>query len=93
MNPEYNGGVDADFEYQGGVLELGVGYEQDGFFIQGGPALATPSGESAFGGVTGKAGYGTDVTEKLNMYGEVSFAKFEDIDASFGIKAGAKFKF
>jgi len=27
------------------------------------------------------------------MYGEVSFAKYEDVDAGYGLKVGAKYSF
>jgi hypothetical protein len=33
------------------------------------------------------------VAEKLDLYGEVSFAKYDDIDAGYGLKLGGKFVF
>ena len=44
---------------------------------------------------SGKVGGSVSATEKLDVYGEVSFANFfdEDIDNSYGTKLGAKFAF
>lgn len=93
VNPEFNGGLDSDFEYGGGVLEGHVGYEKGAFYIQGGPALAAPNGGDTQTGITGKTGISGEMAKNLSLYGELSFAKFEDTNASYGVKAGAKYKF
>jgi len=93
LNPEFNGGLDNDFQYGGGVLEGHLGYEKGAFYIQGGPAIAAPDGADSYTGITGKTGLSRSFTENLSLYGELSFAKFEDLDANYGVKAGAKYSF
>ena len=93
INPEYNGSFDNDLEYGGGVIEGHVGYEKGNFYIQWGPAALVPNGGEAAGGFSAKTGYSASLSEEFSLYGEVSTAKFEDMDLSFGAKIGAKYKF
>ena len=92
LNPEFNAGWSGS-DFTGSVLEGHVGWEKDGFYIQGGPAYAQPDGGEAELGFSGKMGIGADVSESFGVYGEVSVAKFEDADANYGLKAGLKYKF
>jgi len=92
LNPEYNHGWSGS-DSLGGVLDAHVGYEQDAFYLQGGPSVAMPDGGDAEVGFSVKTGFSTPIAEKLDFYGEVSVAKFEDTDAAFGAKAGMKYKF
>lgn len=90
VNPEFNQGwVDGN---AAGVLDLHVGLEDGPFYIQGGPALATGGGESEWG-LTGKTGVSGKVSEKMDLYAEVSVAKFDNVDPAYGLKVGSKFKF
>lgn len=93
INPEYNGSFDNNLEYGGGVIEGHVGYEKGNFYIQGGPAALLPSGGDAAGGFSAKTGYSASLSDEFSLYGEVSAAKFEDMDLGFGAKIGAKYKF
>ena len=92
LNPEFNAGWTGS-DFTGSVLEGHVGWEKDGFYIQGGPAYAQPDGGEAELGFSGKMGIGAEVSESFGVYGEVSAAKFDDVDAGYGLKVGGKYKF
>ena len=92
VNPEYNAGwVGSDFT--AGVLDAHVGYESGAFFIQGGPSILNVDGVDVETGFSGKTGLSGAVSDNVDMYGEVSFAKYEDVDAGYGLKVGAKYSF
>ena len=101
VNVETNAGWAGD-NYQGAVTDLHVGYEDDlgtaaGWYIQGGPALVNVDGAEAATHFSGKVGIGVDVTERLNVYGELSAltatSDFDMDDLNVGGKLGAKFSF
>jgi len=92
LNPEYNAGwVGSDFT--AGVLDAHVGYESGAFYLQGGPSVLMVDGADAEVGFSGKTGLSASVADNVDMYGEVSFAKYEDVDAGYGLKVGAKYSF
>ena len=92
LNPEYNAGwVGSDFT--AGVLDAHVGYESGAFYLQGGPSVLMVDGIDAETGFSGKTGLSAAVSDNVDMYGEVSFAKYEDVDAGYGLKVGAKWAF
>ena len=92
-NPEYNHGWSGS-DSLGGVLDAHVGYETDnGFYIQGGPSVLMPDGGEAETGFSAKTGLGVPVSEAFDVYGEVSYAKYKDVDAGYGLKLGGKYKF
>jgi len=92
VNPEYNAGwVGSDFT--AGVLDAHVGYESGAFYLQGGPSVLMVDGADAEVGFSGKTGLSASVADNVDMYGEVSFAKYEDVDAGYGLKVGAKYSF
>ena len=92
LNPEFNAGWSGS-DFTGSVLEGHVGYEKGGFYLQAGPALAQPDGGDAELGISGKMGVSAPVSESFDVYGEVSAAKFDDVDAGYGLKVGGKYKF
>ena len=92
LNPEFNAGWTGS-DFNSSLLEGHVGYEKDGLYIQGGPAYAQPDGGDAELGFSGKMGISAPVTESFDVYGEVSAAKFDDVDAGYGLKVGAKYSF
>lgn len=92
VNPEWNGGWYGS-DFGGGVLDAHVGYEAGSFYVQGGPSVLMPDGGEAETGFSAKTGVSAPVAEKLDVYGEVSFAKYDDLDASYGLKVGGKYKF
>tara|TARA_R110002012_G_scaffold140546_1_gene298202 strand:- start:72 stop:464 length:393 start_codon:yes stop_codon:yes gene_type:complete len=92
VNPEYNAGwVGSDFT--AGVLDAHVGYESGAFYLQGGPSVLMVDGADAETGFSGKTGLSTSVSDNVDMYTELSFAKYEDVDAGYGLKLGAKYSF
>jgi hypothetical protein len=50
-------------------------------------------GGSSEWGFSGKTGLSIPVSDKADVYGELSYAKFEDSDAGYGLKVGAKYFF
>ena len=91
VNPEYNQGF-LGATSLGGVLNLDVGIENGPFYAQLGPALATGTGTSDWG-VAGKAGVSGKVSDQMNLYAEVSAAKFDGADTGYGLKVGSKYTF
>jgi outer membrane autotransporter protein len=100
VNVETNAGWAGD-DYTGATTDLHVGYEgalgeNAGWYVQGGPALVAVDGEELSTRASGKAGVGVDVTERLGVYGEVSFLTAEDKafeDLNVGGKLGLKYSF
>ena len=92
LNPEYNAGW-AGSDFTAGVLDAHVGYESGAFFAQLGPSVLMVDGADAEVGFSGKTGLSAAVSDNVDMYGEVSFAKYEDVDAGYGLKVGAKWAF
>ena len=91
VNPEYNAGFSGS-KFAGSSLELHVGYEEGPWYIQAGPALANDGSDSEWG-MSAKTGLSAAVSEKADLYTEVSYAKFKDSDAGYGIKLGSKYRF
>ena len=88
--------------YEGALTEYHLGYEgpigeSASWYIQGGPATSHASGKDTEVEGSGKVGIGIDVTESLNVYGEVAVittGEFDlDEDLSYGTKLGAKWSF
>ena len=92
LNPEYNAGWSGS-DFTAGVLDAHVGYESGAFYLQGGPSILMVDGADAETGFSGKTGLSASVADNVDMYGEVSFAKYEDVDAGYGLKVGAKYSF
>ena len=92
VNPEYNAGWSGS-DFTAGVLDAHVGYESGAFYLQGGPSILMIDGADAEVGFSGKTGVSASVSDSVDMYGELSFAKYEDVDTGYGLKLGAKYKF
>ena len=84
-------------DYTSRTTDLHVGYEGDvgdlGYYIQGGPALVGADGGAGTNEFSGKLGASVAASEKLDVYGEVSFITDEDADNVYGTKIGAKYNF
>jgi outer membrane autotransporter protein len=52
-----------------------------------------PDGGDTEVGFSAKTGVSAPVSESIDVYGEVSYAKYENIDAGYGLKLGGKVKF
>ena len=92
LNPEWNGGWSGS-DFGGAIFDLGVGYEAGAFYIQGGPSWLQPDAGDTEVGFSAKTGVSAPVAEKFDVYGEVSFAKYDELDAAYGLKVGGKYKF
>ena len=87
-----------DSEFGSGVTEVHAGYAFDnGVYFQGGPAYISVDGEENTTEYSGKVGYSRDLSEDLNLYGEVSFVtedqEFEFDQLNFGTKVGVTYTF
>ena len=84
-------------DYTSRTTDLHVGYEGDvgdlGYYIQGGPAIVGDDGVDGTTEFSGKLGASVAASEKLDVYGEVSFITDEDADNAYGTKIGAKYNF
>ena len=84
-------------DYSSTKTDLHIGYEgnagQLGYYVQGGPALQSEDGVDGTTDFSGKGGVSIAATEKLGIYGEVSFKTDDDADTAYGTKIGAKYKF
>ena len=77
--------------------DLHVGYENNlsnlGYYIQGGKTINAVDGIDSESNFSGKLGGNISATDKLGIYGEVSFAQVEDADNNYSTKLGAKYSF
>ena len=84
-------------DYTSRTTDLHVGYEGDvgdlGYYIQGGPALVNGDAVDGTSEFSGKLGASVAASEKLDVYGEVSFVTDDDADNAYGTKIGAKYNF
>jgi len=98
-NAGFAGGDGLDMDYTGSVTDFHVGIEggdKASWYMQAGPALIQPDGDSADVELSGKIGGSVVVSadEKLSIYGEISFITVDDFDAAnVGTKVGAKYNF
>jgi len=97
-NVETNGSYTGS-DFTSRTTDLHLGYEGDlgsdsfDYYVQGGPAFVNPDGVDGSTQFSGKLGANVAATEKLGVYGEVSYLSAETGDASYGTKLGAKYKF
>ena len=96
VNVEANSGFTGS-DYEGTTTEAHVGYEGDlgssaGYYVQAGPAWVSEDGGDVDTELSGKAGIGVDVSESVNVYGEISFITAEG-DNGYGTKIGATYRF
>ena len=96
LNVESNASYTGN-DYTSRTTDLHVGYEGDvgdlGYYIQGGPALTGADGVDGTTELSGKLGGTVAASEKLDVYGEVSFITDEDADNAYGTKLGVKYNF
>ena len=100
-NLESNSSFSAS-NYQGTVLETHLGFASDlgdssSWYIQAGPAIVMPDDGETTTELSGKVGISTEVTEKLEAYGEVAAMTTEemdwDADLDLGVKLGLTYSF
>jgi hypothetical protein len=98
VNVEANSGFTGS-DYTGTTTDAHIGYageagESVSWYVQGGPSLVSTDGGETDTVFSGKAGASVAATERLSLYGEVSFATgVDDADTGYGTKVGATFSF
>jgi len=98
VNVEANSGFTGS-DYNGTTTDAHIGYagalgESASWYVQGGPSLVANDGADTETVFSGKAGASVAATERLSIYGEVSFATgVDDADTGYGTKVGATFSF
>ena len=96
VNAESNASYTGN-DYTSRTTDIHVGYEGEvgslGYYVQGGPAFTAADGSDGSTDFSGKLGGSVAASEKLGVYGEVSFKTDETADTAYGTKIGAKFKF
>ena len=98
--PYVNVETNADYtgsDYTSRATDLHIGYENElgslAYYVQGGKTINAADGVESDSNFSGKLGASVSATEKLGLYGEVSFAQVEDADNTYGTKLGAKYSF
>ncbi len=98
VNLEANANYTGD-QYVSRATDVHVGYEADfkygSWYVQGGKTFHTAENVGSDNNWSGKTGASIPVTEKVSVYGEVSFAHVEEEDAdnTYATKLGTKFYF
>ena len=97
LNAEANDGYTGS-DYSGRTLDVHVGYEGSSekldYYIQGGPAFVAVDGvDGTETELSGKFGGNYNVSEKVAFYGEFAGGTNGDLDNTYNLKAGAKYKF
>ena len=98
VNIEANSGF-TGADYTGTTTDAHVGYagtagESVSWYAQVGPSFVSVDGAEGETVLSGKAGASVAATERLSIYGEVSFATgIDDADNGYGTKVGATFSF
>ena len=89
-------------DFDAAVTEVHAGYEFDAadnvsIYVQGGPAFVSIDGEETETEISGKVGISTEVSESLEVYGEVAFItedrEFDTEDLSLATKIGLTYRF
>ena len=84
-------------DYTSRATDLHIGYENElgslAYYIQGGKTINAADGVDSEANFSGKLGGSISATDKLGVYGEVSFAQVEDADNNYGSKIGVKYSF
>ena len=98
--PYVNVETNADYtgsDYTSRATDLHIGYENElgslAYYVQGGKTINAADGVDSESNLSGKLGASVSATDKLGLYGEVSFAQVEDADNTYGTKLGAKYSF
>ena len=84
-------------DYESRSTDLHLGYANNlgdlAYYIQGGKTINAADGVDSESNFSGKLGGNISATDKLGVYGEVSFSQVEDADNTYGTKLGAKYSF
>ena len=94
VNIENNAGFVGN-DYQSAVTDTHIGFEGDlgesaGYYIQGGPAFVSPDGGETTTELSGKVGVVAEVSENVELYGEVALRTAGEIDFDEDLNVGTK---
>ena len=96
VNAESNASYTGN-DYTSRTTDVHIGYEGEvgalGYYVKGGPAFTAADGADGSTDFSGKLGGSVAASEKLGVYGEISFKTDETADNAYGTKIGAKFSF
>ncbi len=98
VNIENNAGYSGS-DWNAAITDFHVGYEGSisesaGYYVQAGPAIVSVDGLDSTTEFSGKAGLGVDVSDRVNVYGEISFLTVDgQDDNNYGTKLGIKYSF
>ena len=99
VNVETNASY-AGSDYKSRATDLHIGYENKlgslDWYIQGGQTLTSVDGvDDSESNFSGKFGGSVAATDRLGVYGEISFANFfdEESENTYNTKLGTKFTF
>ena len=96
VNAESNASYTGN-DYTSRTTDVHIGYEGEvgslGYYVQGGPAFTAADGADGSTDFSGKLGASVAASEKLGVYGEISFKTDETADNAYGTKIGAKWSF
>ena len=96
VNAESNASYTGN-DYTSRTTDVHIGYEGEvgalGYYVQGGPAFTAADGADGSTDFSGKLGGSVAASEKLGVYGEISFKTDETADNAYGTKIGAKWSF
>ena len=84
-------------DYKSTATDIHLGFEGEAndlaWYIQGGKTVNSTDAADSDSNWSGKTGLNVPVTDKVKVYGELSFAQVEDADNNWGTKLGTKFTF
>jgi len=98
VNIENNAGYTGS-DWNAAITDFHIGYEGSisesaGYYVQAGPSIVSVDGLDSTTEFSGKAGLGVDVTDRVNVYGEISFLTVDgQDDNNYGTKLGIKYSF
>ena len=90
VNVEANTGWTGN-DYNSTIIDNHVGYEGDGWYVQGGPAFVSGDAVRSSLELSAKVGGNYAMSESVDLYGEVLFMTGDT--NSYGTKAGVKWTF
>jgi len=96
VNVENNSGF-VGSDYAGSVLDAAIGYSIDfgdsTVGAQVGPAFVNPDEGDGSTQISGKVYGDVDLSEKVNLYGELALLTVDDEDNAYNLKAGVTWNF
>ena len=84
-------------DYTSRATDFHIGYENNvgdlAYYVQGGKTINATDGVDSESNFSGKLGASVSATDKLGVYGEISFSQVKEDDNNYGSKLGLKYSF